>query len=46
MTDFDARYGYNLNFTTASGSSRKGWILAMKNTDDANQGRRRKQLNS
>jgi hypothetical protein len=43
MTDFDARNGYNLNFTTASGSSRKGWILAMKNTDDANQGRRRKQ---
>jgi hypothetical protein len=46
MTDFDSRYGYNLNFTTASGSSRKGWILAMKNTDDANQGRRRKQLDS
>jgi len=46
MTDFDARYGYNLNFTTASGSSRKGWILAMKNTDNANQGRRRKQLDS
>jgi hypothetical protein len=44
MTDFDARYGYNLNFTTASGSSRKGWILAMKNTDDANQGRRRKSI--
>jgi len=46
MTDFDARYGYNLNFTTASGTSRKGWILAMKNTDDANDGRRRKQLDS
>jgi hypothetical protein len=46
LTDFDARYGYNLNFTTASGSSRKGWILAVKNTDDANQGRRRKQLDS
>lgn len=45
MTDFDSRYGYNLNFTTASGSSRKGWILAMKNTDNANQGRRRKQSN-
>lgn len=44
LTDFDSRNGYNLNFTTASGSSRKGWILAIKNTDDANQGRRRKQL--
>jgi len=45
MTDFDSRNGYNLNYTTASGSSRKGWILAVKNTDDANQGRRRKNLN-
>ena len=45
LTDFDSRNGYNLNFTTASGSSRKGWILAMKNTDDANQGRRRKNIN-
>jgi hypothetical protein len=45
LTDFDSRNGYNLNYTTASGSSRKGWILAVKNTDDANQGRRRKNLN-
>lgn len=44
LTDFDSRNGYNLNFTTASGSSRKGWILAIKNTDNANQGRRRKQV--
>ena len=44
LTDFDGRNGYNLNFTTASGSSRKGFILAMKDTDDANQGRRRKQV--
>jgi hypothetical protein len=45
LTDFDGRNGFNLNFTTASGASRKGWILAVKNTDDANQGRRRKQSN-
>ena len=45
LTDFDSRNGFNLNYTTASGSSRKGWILAVKNTDDANQGRRRKNLN-
>lgn len=45
LTDYDTRPGYNLNFTTASGSSRKGWILAVKNTDDANQGRRRKNIN-
>jgi hypothetical protein len=44
LTDFDQRAAFNLNYTTASGSSRKGWILAMKNTDDANQGRRRKQV--
>ena len=44
LTDFDGRNGYNLNFTTASGSSKKGFILAMKDTDDANQGRRRKQV--
>lgn len=43
LTDFDGRNGYNLNFTTASGSSRKGFILAVKDTDNANQGRRRKQ---
>ena len=45
LTDFDARNGFNLNFTTASGNSKKGFILSMKNTDDANQGRRRKQSN-
>ena len=45
LTDFDARNGFNLNFTTASGSSRKGWILAMKNDENANEGRRRKTVN-
>jgi hypothetical protein len=44
LTDFDGRNGFNLNFTTASGSSKKGFILSMKDTDNANQGRRRKQL--
>ena len=46
LTDFDGRNGFNLNFTTASGSSKKGFILSMKDTDNANQGRRRKQLGS
>jgi len=46
LTDFDSRNGYNLNFTTASGSSRKGWILAMKDTENANENRRRKNLTS
>ena len=44
LTDFDARNGFNLNFTTSSGNSKKGFILSMKDTDNANQGRRRKQL--
>ena len=44
LTDFDGRNGFNLNFTTASGNSKKGFILSMKDTDNANQGRRRKQL--
>jgi len=44
LTDFDSRNGFNLNYTTASGASRKGWILAVKNTDNANQGRRRKSI--
>ena len=46
LTDFDGRNGFNLNFTTASGNSKKGFILSMKDTDNANQGRRRKQLGS
>ena len=46
LTDFDGRNGFNLNFTTASGNSKKGFILSMKDTDNANQGRRRKQLDS
>ena len=45
LTDFDGRNGFNLNFTTtATGTSKKGFILSMKDTDNANQGRRRKQL--
>lgn len=45
LTDFDARNGYNLNYTTAAADSLKGWILAMKNDENANEGRRRKNLN-
>ena len=44
LSDFDTRNGFNLNFTTVDASARKGWILAFKNTDDANEGRRRKQV--
>jgi len=46
LSDFDARNGFNLNFTTVDATARKGWILAFKDTDNANQGRRRKQLSS
>jgi hypothetical protein len=46
LSDFDTRNGFNLNFTTVDATARKGWILAFKDTDNANQGRRRKQLGS
>ena len=41
LSDFDTRKGFNLNFTTVDATARKGWILAFKNTDNANEARRR-----
>jgi hypothetical protein len=41
LTNFDTRPGFNLNFTTASGTARRGWVLAFENTDNANEARRR-----
>ena len=41
LSDFDTRKGFNLNFTTVDAAARKGWILAFKNTDNANEARRR-----
>ena len=41
LVDFDTRPGFTINYTTADASARKGWILAFKNTDNANEARRR-----
>jgi hypothetical protein len=41
LVNFDTRPGFTLNYTLANASARKGWILAFKNTDNANQARRR-----
>ena len=43
LSDFDTRNGYNINFSTVNATARLGWVLAFENTDDANEGRRRKQ---
>ena len=45
LSDFDTRNGFNINFSTTNATARKGWILAFENTDNANEGRRRKQAN-
>lgn len=44
LVNFDTRNGFALNYTLTDGSARKGWILAFENTDEANEGRRRKQV--
>ena len=41
LVDFDSRPGFNINYTTANATARKGWILAFKDTDNANEARRR-----
>lgn len=41
LVDFDSRPGFTLNYTLANASARKGWILAFKDTDNANEARRR-----
>lgn len=41
LVNFDTRPGFTINYTLADASARKGWILAFKNTDNANEARRR-----
>ena len=41
LVDFDSRPGFTINYTTANATARKGWILAFKDTDNANEARRR-----
>ena len=41
LVNFDSRPGFTLNYTLANASARKGWILAFKDTDNANEARRR-----
>lgn len=41
LVDFDTRPGFTINYTLADASARKGWILAFKDTDNANEARRR-----
>ena len=41
LTDFDTRNGFNLNFTTTSGTARRGWILATKGNEGSDANRRR-----
>jgi len=45
LSDFDTRNGFNLNFSTVDATARKGWILAFKNTENANEARRRSDRN-
>lgn len=45
LSNFDTRPGFNLNFTTVNAVARKGWILAFKDTDNANEARRRTDKN-
>lgn len=41
ITDFDTRPGFNLNFTTSSGSAKLGWIMAFKDDKSGTNRRRR-----
>ena len=41
ITDFDTRPGFNLNFTTSSGSAKLGWIMAFKDDTSGTNRRRR-----
>lgn len=41
LTDFDTRNGFNLNFTTTSGTARRGWIVASKGNEGSDANRRR-----
>ena len=41
LTDFDTRPGFNLNFTTSSGTAKLGWIMAIKDSSSGTNRRRR-----
>jgi len=41
LTDFDTRPGFNLNFTTSSGTAKLGWIMAIKDNYPSGSNRRR-----
>jgi len=40
LTNFDTRPGFNLNFTTSSGSAKLGWIMAIKDSSSGTNRRR------
>jgi hypothetical protein len=40
ITDFDTRPGFNLNFTTSSGTAKLGWIMAIKDSSSGTNRRR------
>jgi len=42
LTDFDTRPGFNLNFTTSSGTAKLGWIMAIKENQPDGANRRRR----
>jgi hypothetical protein len=41
LTDFTTYNGYNLNFTTTSGTARRGWVVAFKANEASDANRRR-----
>jgi len=41
LTNFDTRPGFNLNFTTSSGTAKLGWIMAIK---DSSSGKNRRRI--
>jgi hypothetical protein len=40
ITDFDTRPGFNLNFTTSSGTAKLGWMMAIKDSSSGTNRRR------
>lgn len=40
LTNFDTRPGFNLNFTTSSGTAKLGWIMAIKDSSSGTNRRR------
>ena len=40
LTDFDTRPGFDLNFTTSSGTAKLGWIMAIKDSSSGTNRRR------